>query len=132
MTEESRQTEPAEVPTSRTLPATVRHAVDAALDKKALDVVVLDLRASHAFTDFFVLCSGRTTRQVRAIIDEIEERLRTAGLRASHIEGYEYAEWVLVDCFDCVIHAFTHETRCFYDLERLWGNAKRREFKSPY
>lgn len=113
------------------LPPTVRLAVEATLDKKALDVVVLDLRTSDAFTDYFVLCSGRTTRQVRAIVDEVEQRLRVAGLRPSHKEGYEHAEWVLVDCFDCVIHVFTEETRRFYDLERLWGSAERLEFASP-
>ncbi len=117
--------------TETSLPPTVRLAVDAALDKKALDVIVLDLRASQAFTDYFVLCSGRTARQVRAIVDEVEERLRSADSRPSHIEGYENAEWVLVDCFDCVIHAFTEETRRFYDLERLWGSAERLEFASP-
>lgn len=108
---------------SHTLPAAVAGAVEAARDKKAFDVVVLDLRGSAAFTDFFVVCSGQTDRQVRAIVDEIQKRLRTLGQPPSHIEGYDNAEWILVDCFDFVVHVFTHDTRQFYDLERLWGRA---------
>lgn len=105
------------------LPASVRHAIAAMEDKKALDVVVLDLRGSGAFTDFFVVGSGRSTRQVQAIADAIRERLRSTGVRPAHVEGYDHAEWVLIDCFDLLVHIFTRETRRLYDLERLWGNA---------
>ena len=118
--------------TETVLPLPVQYAVDAALDKKALDVVVLDLRASHAFTDFFVLCSGRTTRQVRAIVEAIEKRLKAEGSRPSHVEGLEQGEWVLIDCFDFVIHAFTEDRRRFYDLERLWGSATRIRLETPH
>ncbi len=111
--------------TSTTLPETVRLAAATAHDKKAFDIVVLDLRARGAFTDHFVLCSGRSTRQVKAIVDAITERLRDAGRRPSLVEGYDRAEWVLIDCFDAVIHVFTDERRRFYDLERLWGSAER-------
>ena len=111
------------------LPPLVQCAVDAARDKKAHDIVVLDLRNSDAFTDYFVMCSGRTERQVRAIVDEIQKQLRAAGARPSHVEGDRHAEWVLLDCFDFVIHVFTEEMRRFYDLERLWGNATRIEFE---
>lgn len=109
-------------------PETVRLAAATAHDKKAFDIVVLDLRARGAFTDHFVLCSGRTSRQVKAIVDAVTERLREAGRRPSLVEGYDRAEWVLIDCFDVVIHVFTDETRRFYDLERLWGSAERIEY----
>ena len=89
----------------------VGKAVRAALDKKAGDVVVLDLRATPAFTDFFVLCSG----------------LRNAKVRPAHVEGYERAEWVLLDYFTFIVHVFTPQTRAFYSLERLWGDAERIE-----
>ena len=99
----------------------------AALDKKALDVVVLDLRNTPAFTDFFVLCSGLNQRQVKAIADAVEEALRTTKVRPAHIEGYERADWVLMDFFTFVVHVFTPQTRAFYSLERLWGDAVRIE-----
>ena len=114
--------------TNTTLPETVQLAAAVAHDKKAFDIVLLDLRAGGAFTDHFVLCSGRSTRQVKAIVDAITERLREEGRRPSLVEGYNHAEWVLIDCFDVVIHVFTDETRRFYDLERLWGSAERIEY----
>ena len=103
----------------------VARAVKAALDKKALDVVVLDLRQTPAFTDFFVLCSGANQRQVKAIADAIEDTLRAARVRPAHIEGYDRAEWVLMDFFSFIVHVFTPQTREFYGLERLWGDATR-------
>ncbi|MGH9163536.1 MAG: ribosome silencing factor [Vicinamibacteraceae bacterium] len=106
-------------------PAPVAACVEAALDKKATDVTVLDLRHAGAFADYFVLCSGSSARQVKAIVDSIEERLRQQRVRPSHIEGYDRAEWVLIDCFDLIVHVFTAETRAFYGLERLWGSAAR-------
>jgi ribosome-associated protein len=106
-------------------PAPVAACVDAALDRKAIDVTVLDLRHAGAFADYFVLCSGSSARQVKAIVDSIEEGLRQHGMRPSHIEGYDRAEWVLIDCFDLIVHVFTAETRAFYGLERLWGSAVR-------
>ncbi len=105
----------------------VGRAVRAALDKKAAEVVVLDLRATPAFTDFFILCSGQTTRQVKAIADGVEDALRAAEIRAAHVEGYERAEWVLMDYFTFIVHVFTPQTRAFYSLERLWGDAERIE-----
>lgn len=109
------------------LPSDVSKAVRAALDKKAQDVVVLDLRNTPAFTDFFVLCSGLTTRQVKAIADGVEESLRAVKVRPAHTEGYERAEWVLMDFFTFIVHVFTPQTRAFYSLERLWGDAERLE-----
>jgi ribosome-associated protein len=105
----------------------IAKAVRAALDKKALDVVVLDLRKTPAFTDFFLLCSGQNTRQVQAIADAVEETLRAAKIRPSHIEGYARAEWILMDFFSFVVHVFSPQTREFYSLERLWGDAERIE-----
>jgi ribosome-associated protein len=106
----------------------VSKAVGAALDKKAANVVVLDLRKTPAFTDFFVLCSGQTQRQVRAIADAVEETMRAAKIRPAHIEGYDRAEWILMDYFSFIVHVFVPQTREFYSLERLWGDAERLEF----
>jgi ribosome-associated protein len=113
--------------TKRRLTGEVGKAVRAALDKKAGDVVVLDLRDTPAFTDFFILCSGQSQRQVKAIADGVEDALRTAKVRPSHVEGYERAEWVLMDYFSFIVHVFTPQTRAFYSLERLWGDAERIE-----
>jgi ribosome-associated protein len=103
----------------------VAKIVRAALEKKALDVVVLDLRHTPAFTDFFVLCSGQNQRQVKAIVDAVEAALRAAKVRPAHIEGYDRAEWVLMDYFTVIVHVFAPQTREFYSLERLWGDAER-------
>ena len=105
----------------------IAKAVRAALDKKAIDVVVLDLRHTPAFTDFFLLCSGTNTRQVQAIADAIEEALHAAKVKPSHVEGYNRAEWILMDFFSFIVHVFTPQTRDFYSLERLWGDAERIE-----
>jgi ribosome-associated protein len=105
----------------------VDKAVRAALDKKASDVVVLDLRNTPAFTDFFILCSGQSARQVKAIVDAVEETLRVVKVRPSHVEGYDRGEWVLMDYFTFIVHVFTPQTRAFYSLERLWGDAERLE-----
>jgi ribosome-associated protein len=107
------------------LTADVTSAVEAALDKKAQDALVLDLRHTPAFTDFFFLCSGQNARQVQAIADAVEQALRARGIRPSHIEGYERAEWILMDFFSFIVHVFTPQTRAFYSLERLWGDAER-------
>src|SRR5258708_21751262 len=80
-----------------------------------------------AVTDYFVLCSGTNPRQVQAIADEVELRLKTAGVRPAHVEGYRQGEWILVDYLDFVVHVFSEKARKFYDLERLWKTAKRLE-----
>ncbi|MBA3232207.1 MAG: ribosome silencing factor [Acidobacteria bacterium] len=116
---------------SKRLPTEVSKAVAAALDKKATDVVVLDLRNTPAFTDCFVLCSGQSQRQVKAIADGVEEALRAAGARPNHVEGYDRAEWVLLDFFSFIVHVFTPQMRTFYSLERLWGDAERIEMTEP-
>ena len=110
----------------------MKRAVRAALDKKATDVVVLDLRHTPAFTDFFVLCSGQNQRQVKAIADHVEETLRDAKLRAAHVEGYDRSEWILMDFFTFIVHIFAPNTREFYALERLWGDAERIEIDESF
>lgn len=114
------------------LPEPIPRIISAMEDKRALDIVVLDLRASGAFTDYFVVGSGRSTRQVQAVVDAIGERLRSIGARPAHVEGYAHAEWVLIDCFDVIVHIFTRETRELYDLERLWGSATRIEIPASF
>lgn len=110
------------------LPKTVAGAVRAALDKKAMDVVVLDLRKAGGFTDYFVLCTGGNARQIQAISDSVAETLRKDfSEKPALVEGVEKSEWVLLDYFDFVVHVFSRETRVFYGLERLWGNAERME-----
>ncbi len=110
--------------TSTRLPKQVSLAVSAALDKQSVDIAVLDLRKATGFTDFFVICSGTNPRQIRAIADGITETLAATGVKPAHVEGYERSEWVLLDYFDFIVHIFAQETRTFYGLERLWGNAE--------
>jgi ribosome-associated protein len=106
----------------------VAAAIQACLDKKAEEISILEMeKGSGAFTDYFVLCSGTNPRQVQAIADEVELRLKGAGLRPSQVEGYRQGEWVLVDYVDFVVHVFSEKARKFYDLERLWKTAKRLE-----
>ena len=103
--------------------ATVRLAVAAALDKKAEELHVLNVGEVTHFTDYFLVCSGQNPRQVQAIADAVEERLRPLKIRPLHVEGYTSGQWVLMDYGDFVLHIFLHERRRFYGLERLWGDA---------
>ncbi len=106
----------------------VTAAIQACLDKKAEEISILEMeKGSGAFTDYFVLCSGTNPRQVQAIADEVELRLKAADVRPAHVEGYKQGEWVLVDYVDFVVHVFSEKARKFYDLERLWKTAKRLE-----
>jgi ribosome-associated protein len=98
-------------------------AAKIALSKKAQDVVLLELAQIVDFTDYFLICSGTSTTQVRAIADAIEEKFKEKGVLPSHIEGYPESRWVLMDYDDVIIHIFHEETRKFYELERLWGDA---------
>ncbi len=107
-------------------------AVRAAQDKKAEDIVVLGLGSVCSFTDHFVICTGRSSRQVQAIVDGVEERLRKHSLKPAHIEGYSQGEWVLMDYMDFVVHVFSPKAREFYDLERLWRGAKHLEVPPPH
>jgi len=112
---------------THTLPAQIERAILAAEDKKAIELVVLDLRKASGFTDFFLICSGSNARQIRAIADAIMEALAGQGVKPAHIEGYDRSEWILLDYFDFIVHIFAPETRLFYGLERLWGSAERIE-----
>ena len=104
----------------------VRAAVRAAEDKKAADIVVLRLSALTEFTDYFILCTGGNPRQVQAIADEVTARLKqTYKVRPLNTEGYNKAEWILIDFGAFVFHAFVEDSRRFYDLERLWRDAER-------
>ena len=112
---------------TKRLPAQIERAVRAAEDKKAVDLAVLDLRKAAGFTDYFVIASGTNPRQVRAIADSVMESLQAEGVKPAHVEGYDRAEWILLDFFDFIVHVFAPETRMFYGLERLWGIAERVE-----
>src|SRR5258708_36166382 len=106
----------------------VSQAISACQEKQAEEITVLELeQGSGAFTDYFVVCNGTNPRQIQAISDEVERRLELTGMRATHIEGYRQAEWVLLDYVDFVVHIFSEKARKFYDLERLWKSAKRLE-----
>jgi ribosome-associated protein len=106
----------------------VAEAIEACQEKKAEEISLLELeKDSGAFTDYFVVCSGSNPRQIQAISDEVEERLKKKGMRATHIEGYRQAEWVLLDYVDFVVHIFSEHARRYYDLERLWKSARKVE-----
>ena len=104
-------------------------AAHAASEKKATDLVVLDLRKAASFTEYFLICTGASTRQVQAISNSVEEVLLKSGKRPMHIEGYSSAEWILLDYGDFIVHVFGQASRRFYDLERLWRDARRVEVK---
>ena len=109
-------------------PKPVAAAIRAALDKKAEDVVVLDLRKAQGFTDFFVICTGGNVRQITAIADGVRDTLkRDLDERPTLMEGIDRSEWILLDYFIFVVHVFSRDCRAFYGLERLWGNAERHE-----
>lgn len=101
----------------------VREAVAAADDRKAVDLKVLHLTKITDFADYFLICSGTNERQVQAIADAVQEKLRAGRVRPLHVEGYNRAQWVLLDYGDLVVHVFQEEQRRYYALERLWGDA---------
>jgi ribosome-associated protein len=98
-------------------------AAAAADDKKARDLIALDISAIASFADLFLICTGDSSRQIQAISDEIEMRLKEAGVRPYHIEGYQNAEWVVMDYSDLIVHIFSKTARAYYNLERLWRDA---------
>ena len=102
----------------------VEAAIQACLEKKAEELSILEMEKGSV-ADYFVLCSGTNPRQVQAISDEVEMRLKKVGIRPNNIEGYNNAEWILIDYVDFVVHIFSEKARKFYDLERLWKSAKR-------
>jgi len=106
----------------------ISEAIAACQEKKAEELTLLELdKSSGAFTDYFVICSGTNPRQIQAISDEVELRLKRAGTYPHNIEGYKQAEWVLLDYVDFVVHVFSTSARKYYDLERLWRSAKKIE-----
>ena len=105
-----------------------RKIVEYSLTKKAQDVCLMDLRGLSNMTDHFVICHGESDVQVKAIADAIIEGLEKEGIKVWHTEGYEYLNWVLLDYVDVVVHVFRKEARKFYNLERLWGDAKMETF----
>jgi ribosome-associated protein len=107
-------------------------ALHAAGEKKAIDPVVLDLRDIASFTDYFVIFSGANERQVQAISDEVYEQLKKTGSPTARVEGYNTAEWILLDYGDFVVHVFEQKARQFYDLERLWRESKRVELPAEF
>jgi ribosome-associated protein len=113
----------AEAKAPQETPTRVREAVAAAEDRKAIDLRVLHLAKISDFTDYFLICSGSNERQVQAIADGIEGRLRDDGVRPLHVEGYNRGQWILLDYGDVVVHVFDSQTRGFYALERLWADA---------
>jgi len=104
---------------------TLKIALSAADDKKAHDLVALDISGIASFASYFILCTGDSSRQIQTIADEVEQRLRALGIRPSHVEGYQNAEWILMDYIDLVVHIFSKSARAYYDLERLWRDAKK-------
>lgn len=126
----ARRTRPARsAGVSRDLPAL---AAREAVDRKGRDVVLLDLRELTSATDWFVLASGESDVQVRAIAERIEKRLREEqGVEPWHVEGLKHGRWVLLDYVDFVVHVFHHDARLYYQLERLWADAPSEEFDTP-
>jgi ribosome-associated protein len=108
---------------TRATKVTARKVAAFASDKKAVDLMVMDLRKVTDMTSFFVLCSGESGPQVRAIADSVLEGVRKAGIEVYHVEGYDSLRWVLIDLIDIVVHIFQPEVRGYYQLERLWGDA---------
>jgi ribosome-associated protein len=99
-------------------------AADAAEEKKAQRVTILDIRGLSVIADYFVICHGNSQTQVQAIVNGIREKLEEAGIPIKGVEGYKEARWVLLDLGDVVVHVFHKDERDFYDLERLWGDAQ--------
>ncbi|MGA8556848.1 MAG: ribosome silencing factor [Candidatus Acidiferrales bacterium] len=117
--------------TPNSLDPEIQLAVQAAQDKQALDISVLNLSNSGAFADYFLLCSGSSQPQIQAISEAIEENLDRHGRRVAHREGKSGAEWVLLDYGYFVVHIFSERARQYYDLERLWRSAERVDFQEP-
>ena len=114
--------------TKRSLPAPVRLAVEAALDKKAEDISVLELKELSSFTDFFVVASGGSSRQNAAVAEAVEAALKASGLRPLSVEGRGSADWILIDFGSVVVHVFSRAARAHFALEQLWGDAPRLDF----
>lgn len=104
---------------------------DLIFNKKGYDVTILDLRKITSMADYFVICSGDSDTQVQSIADEVEKNLRDDGIKCWHKEGYKALQWVLLDYVDVVVHVFKKETREYYSLEKLWGDAPSKTMEDP-
>ena len=122
--ENEKEAESALSPEDQAVLEQVKMAAAVADDKKAIDLVVLRLAELTEFTDYFVICTGNSTRQTQAIADSVTDKLREIKLRPMHTEGYNNGEWILLDFGAFVVHVFVEESRHFYDLERLWRDAE--------
>lgn len=100
-------------------------AAEAAQDKKSRNICILDLRGISSITDYFVICSVISDVQGKAVADNVQEKLSESGVEVWYVEGYEHAKWILLDYVDVVVHVFEEESRDFYGLDRLWGDAPR-------
>ena len=120
--------EPRPAPEAEDLPAVVVLAAESALDRKADEVTALDLRGISSATDFFVLATGNSDTQVKAIADHVIDELAREGVRPLHVEGKDRGRWVLLDYVDFVVHILHPSARDFYQLEQLWGDAPTRVF----
>jgi ribosome-associated protein len=109
--------------TGRPAEDAARRAARAALDKKAVDLIILDVHALSSVTDYYLVCSGRSVTHVRTIADSILGDLKTGGIRPLHTEGTAESGWILLDYGDVLAHVFLDDTRVYYALERLWGDA---------
>lgn len=107
----------------RATKSTAKKIAGYAADKKATDVRIMDLRKVTDMTSFFIVCTGESTTQIKAIADHVIEQCRAAGLGIYHIEGYDSLRWILIDMVDVVVHIFQPDVRAYYQLERLWGDA---------
>ncbi len=107
----------------RATKSTAKKIAGFAAEKKATDVLVMDLRKVTDMTSFFVVATGGSNPQVKAIVDNVLEKCRKSGLDVYHVEGYDSMRWVLIDLVDVVVHVFQHDVRAYYQLERLWGDA---------
>lgn len=108
---------------TRATKSTAKKIAGFAVEKKAMDVLVMDLRKITDVTSFFIVCTGGSTAQVKAIVDNVLEKCRRAGMDIYHLEGYDSQRWVLIDLVDIVVHVFLPDVRSYYQLERLWGDA---------
>ena len=111
--------------------ASARKVAAFALEKKAVDILVMDVRKVTDVTRFFIVCTGQSSPQVKAIADHIIGSCRSAGLGIYHVEGYDSLRWVLIDLVDIVVHVFLPDVRKYYQLERLWGDAPAEQIDEP-
>jgi len=110
----------------------IQHIIETLQDKKALDILLMDLRSLTDTADYFILCSGTSDQHVRSLASDLDEKLKEIDDPPWHIEGYSTRRWVLIDCVDIVIHIFRQEAREFYALERLWGDAECTSFEDTW